>query len=197
MRKGRAAVQRSRGFTLIELMVVIAVLAIMLALAAPSFADFFQRYRLRGAADKVVTLLASARAEAVMRNRNVSIDFKGGGANWCVGANATPEPATPGDAVTGSVSCDCTVANSCKLSNDRVLTVSAGELNGVSIVTLPATMVFNRRNGAMDPLGATAQTSMKSPDSKYTLQLDVSALGRATLCVPDGEPSMAGFSTCQ
>lgn len=188
---------KSRGFTLIELMVVIAVLAIMLTLAAPSFADFFQRYRLRGAADKVVTMLASARAEAVMRNRDVSIDFKGGSTVWCVGANATPEAATPGDKVDGAVSCDCTVADSCKLSDDRVLTVDSSNLGGVSIDSLPGTIVFSRKNGATSPLGSTEQAAFKSPNSKYTLQLDVSALGRATLCVPSGQPAMAGFSTCK
>jgi type IV fimbrial biogenesis protein FimT len=178
-------------------MVVVAVLAIMLTLAAPSFADFFQRYRLRGAADKVVTLLASARAEAVMRNRDVSVDFKGASTNWCVGANATPEAATLGDKVDGAVSCDCSVADSCKLSDDRVLTVDSSNMGGVSIVAPPGTMVFSRKNGAMAPLGSTEQTAFKSPNSKYTLQLDVSALGRATLCVPGGEPVMTGFPTCK
>lgn len=190
--------QRSRGFTLIELMVVIAVLAIMLALAAPSFADFFQRYRLRGAADKVATLLASARAEAVMRNRNVSIDFKGAGTAWCVGAKATPEPAVLGDKVEGSSSCDCQAdAGSCELSAGRTLTVPSSDLGGVSIGALPATLVFSSKNGATEPLGTTATASMQSPNNKYTLRLDVSPLGRATLCVPGDKPSMAGFPTCQ
>jgi type IV fimbrial biogenesis protein FimT len=189
-------VQRSQGFTLIELMVVIAVLAIMIALATPSFADFFERYRLRGAADKVVTLLASARAESVMRNRDVSVDFKGSGGNWCVGANATPNPATAGDPVGVAASCDCSVANSCKLSDDRTLAVSASDLNGVTIGALPATMIFSSKSGGLLPLGTTESTTMVSPNSKYTLQLEISALGRAMLCVPAGKPAMAGFESC-
>jgi type II secretion system GspH-like protein len=142
-------------------------------------------------------LMASARAEAVMRNRDVSIDFKNSGGAWCVGANATPEAATLGEQVSGAVSCDCTVANSCKLSDDRVLTVTSSDLSGVSIGSLPATVVFSSKNGATTPLGSTAQTTLKSPNAKYTLQLDVSALGRVTLCVPSSEPSMAGFPACQ
>ena len=188
---------KSQGFTLIELMVVIAVLAIMLALASPSFADFFQRYRLRGAADKVVTLLASARAESVMRNRDVSIDFKGAGGGWCVGAKATPDPEIPGNLVGSAASCDCNAdATQCTLSDSRTLVVASTEVSGVTIGAVPGTLVFSSKNGAMLPIGSTAQTTLKSPNGKYTLRLDVSALGRASLCVPDGQPVMAGFVAC-
>ena len=54
-----------KGFSLVELMVAVAVLAILLAAAAPSFAEFFDRARLRGAADDVTSLIATARGEAV------------------------------------------------------------------------------------------------------------------------------------
>ena len=61
------------GFTLIELMVALSVLAIMLAAAAPSFADFFERYRLRSAVDDTLNLFAAARQGAVEADRNVKI----------------------------------------------------------------------------------------------------------------------------
>lgn len=196
MEKGRCAVQRSQGFTLIELLVTVSVLAILLALASPSFSDFFQRYWLRGAADKVVNTLASARAEAVMRNRDVSVDFRGGGGAWCVGANATPNPATAGDLVGAAVSCDCTVANSCKVSDGRELVVTTSQINGVTIAGVPGTLLFSSRTGGTSPVGTTASTTLASPNGRFKLRVDVSALGRATLCVPSGEPAMAGFQTC-
>ncbi|WP_119718712.1 GspH/FimT family pseudopilin [Cognatilysobacter tabacisoli] len=190
------AVHRSRGFTLIELLVVVAVLAVMLTLAAPSFTDFFERYRLRGAADEVVTLLASARAESVMRNRDVAVSFGGSGAAWCVGAKAKPEPATPGMSVVGSEACDCTAPATCTMDANRPLVFDAADFAGVSIGTAPANLIFSSRSGGLSPLGTTASTSLTSPSGKYTLQLDVSQLGRATLCVPSGQPAMAGFDSC-
>ena len=188
--------QTSRGFTLIELMVTVAVLAILLTLATPSFSDFFERYRLRGAADKVVNVLSSARAEAVMRNRDVAIDFKGSGANWCMGAKAAADPATAGELVGAPVSCDCAVANSCTISSNRELVVPASQLNGVTITGVPAPLLFSSRTGATDPTGTQASTTLASPNGKFKLRLDVSPLGRTTLCVPSGEPVMAGFQTC-
>lgn len=188
--------QKSQGFTLIELLVTVSVLAILLTLAAPSLSDFFQRYRLRGAADKVVNTLASARAEAVMRNRDVSVDFKAAGSGWCVGANATPDPATAGDLVGAAASCDCTVANSCKVSDGRELVVAASQVEGVTISAIPGTLLLSSRTGGTSPVGTTATTTLISPNGEFKLRVDVSAMGRATLCVPAGEPAMAGFQSC-
>ena len=196
MGKGRSAVQKSQGFTRIELMVTVAVLAVLLALATPSFSDFFQRYRLRGAADKVVNTLAAARAEAVMRNRDVAINFKGGGSSWCMGAKAAANPATAGEPVGAALACDCGVANSCKISDDRELVVLASQVSGVSISALPADLTFSSRSGGTSPVGTTATTTLSSPNGKFKLRLDVSPLGRTTLCVPSGEPAMTGFQSC-
>jgi type IV fimbrial biogenesis protein FimT len=59
---------RPGGFTLIELMVTISVAAIMIALAAPSFASIFNINRLTGTANELLATLQSARIEAVRRN---------------------------------------------------------------------------------------------------------------------------------
>ena len=48
------------GVTLVELMVSLAVLAILATVAVPSFVDFLDKNRVRGAADAVVSLVSSA-----------------------------------------------------------------------------------------------------------------------------------------
>lgn len=63
------------GFTLIELMVVIAVMALIITLAAPSFQRLIQMQRLRSITAKLVTDLQFARAEAVQRNTLVRLSF--------------------------------------------------------------------------------------------------------------------------
>lgn len=64
--------------TLIELLVTLAVLAIVVTLAVPGFQDFVRRNRLAADANNLVTSLAMARSEAVKRATNVTV----ASANW-------------------------------------------------------------------------------------------------------------------
>lgn len=83
--RGRPARPRAAGgFTLIELMVTVAVLAVGLALAAPTLSTQIANYRLRSAAEGVLGGLNYARAEAVRRNSNVSFTLDASGAGWTV-----------------------------------------------------------------------------------------------------------------
>ncbi len=63
--------RRSRGFTLIELMVTIAVLVIVIAIGVPGFQSVINGTRLSSAANELSAALQVARAEAVRRNRSV------------------------------------------------------------------------------------------------------------------------------
>ncbi len=63
---------RQRGFTLVELVVTIAVLALILMTAMPSVVSWLDNTRIRGAADSLQNGLQIARAEAVRRNQSVS-----------------------------------------------------------------------------------------------------------------------------
>lgn len=62
-----------KGFTMIELVVTMAVLAILVALAAPSFTSVINNNRLTGNANELLSTLQSARMEAVRRNAQVVI----------------------------------------------------------------------------------------------------------------------------
>lgn len=58
-----------RGLTLIELMMAIAIAAILLAVAAPSFQQALNGNRLGSAANELASAINLARAEAVRQNR--------------------------------------------------------------------------------------------------------------------------------
>jgi type IV fimbrial biogenesis protein FimT len=70
----------SRGFTLIELMVSIAVLAILLGIAAPSFRSMTATSDLRGVSNELITTLAQARSEAIKRGGRVTVCMSADGA---------------------------------------------------------------------------------------------------------------------
>ena len=64
---------RLTGFTLIEMMVVIGIVAILGAIAAPNMSAMIKRQRIKTAAFDVFASLTYARSEAIKRNTTVTI----------------------------------------------------------------------------------------------------------------------------
>ena len=81
---GRLARAPARGFTMAELMVVLAIVAVSATLAAPSIANIMAGYRVRGVGEGILNGLNYARTEAVRRNTPVSFALTSGGAGWTV-----------------------------------------------------------------------------------------------------------------
>jgi len=69
------AVQHERGFSLIELMVTISVMALLLAAAVPSFGPWVANSRVRSTAESLQNGIRLAQTEAVRRNRQVAFTF--------------------------------------------------------------------------------------------------------------------------
>jgi type IV fimbrial biogenesis protein FimT len=184
---------RNSGVTLIELMVTVAVAAILLVAAVPSFLDFFDKNRARGAADDVVSVISNARAAAVRADRDVRITFGGTTAAWCVGANAAAEP-TGGNPVAAPADCDCTDAAQCVVGGER-LAVDVGKHADVSVDSVATAFTFSSKLGLISPLG-TAAATFTSPRGKYDVRVNINTLGQASLCVPAGKPVIAGVASC-
>lgn len=72
-----------RGFTLIELMIAVAVVAIIIVIAAPSFRDMVLMQRLRSITAQLVTDLQFARNEAVARGTLLRLSFQSDGNQSC------------------------------------------------------------------------------------------------------------------
>ena len=82
---------RRRGFTLVELLVTVAVLAVGGMLAAPSANSMLSNRKVQGAAQSILDGLNLARAEAVRRNTAVRFTMNAAGNGWTV---AQVSPAT-------------------------------------------------------------------------------------------------------
>lgn len=64
---------RERGFTLIEMVIVMALIALMALIAAPWLVKLYQRNSIKSAAFEVQTTLMAARMKAVKLNQQVSV----------------------------------------------------------------------------------------------------------------------------
>ena len=68
-------IKRNQGFTLVELMVTIAVLAIIAMMAAPSFGDIMMSQNLNRSTQELVGQLNNARSKAVLERRDVKVQL--------------------------------------------------------------------------------------------------------------------------
>lgn len=111
---------RRKGITLIELLVMLAIVTILSLLSIPLYKDLSEYYRITTAVQQLHSILEYARTEAVKRNTSVYVSVTTGD-SWCYGVN------------TGSA-CTCTTASSCNLGAvsapaPQLLTLSATGLS--------------------------------------------------------------------
>ena len=74
---------RQRGITLIEVLVVVSVIAILAAVAVPSFQSFTDQRRVEGAANEYASHVHWARSHALQTGSAVRIKVESGGGNAC------------------------------------------------------------------------------------------------------------------
>lgn len=79
------------GFTTIELMVVVSIVAVLAALAGPSFLLMIESWRVRDATESLRSTLMLARSEAIKRGGLVTIEKLPNNTNGCTTASSNQD----------------------------------------------------------------------------------------------------------
>jgi prepilin-type N-terminal cleavage/methylation domain-containing protein len=190
-----ARVSRIRGFTLIELMITLAVIVVLMIVAIPSFQAYRQRATLRAVTEQTLGLWQQARFEAAKRNTYVRFGVAGGGT--CIGAatqalvNGTDIPTSA-----NTSACDCTGADNTNLCDIFAYPANSSEWQGATINGTP-TLGNNLGIAVLEPKNATLTASSDAGAIRfagppgpqgYRINLRVDAMGRGVLCQSSSSP---------
>lgn len=169
--------RQNAGFTLIELMVVVALAAIILSLAAPSFTSTLARKRLEGVASELATDIQYARSEAARRNARVRVIF----GTTCYAVHVSSDVAGSTDAT----SCTALGTNAVEL---KTVQISGGTTLAFTSNNTKAFIEFDPVRGmAIDAAGADSSGFVNATNSAGNWQIRAIAtkVGRVKLCSPN------------
>jgi len=174
------------GFTMIELMVTVAVLGVLAAVAFPSMRDYLDRQRLISQVRAISELAQVARSEAIKRSA-----ASGGAAVNTIAMTVDPTSPWYVGLATGNAACSgatCIITGS---TDRRLVTATECSSCTMSSPAAQAVIVFDLRGLVTG--GAAQDITLASPMGKQ-LRLSVSRLGRISLCTPSG--SVSGYPSC-
>jgi type IV fimbrial biogenesis protein FimT len=182
-------IARHRGFTLLELMLTVTVLAVLVTLTGPSMQQMLARNRLKTAAQALVEDMQWTRGEAIRRNLDLylTIDVDA----WCYGISTSKD-------------CDCRLTDPRSVKACTLPTAGLPVLKTISGIDYPGIRIsgdgmtflgrppqtsFKSRRGTAQPGGLT----LESPQGAQ-LRVILSIVGRVRLCTPSR--SVAGYRSC-
>lgn len=185
-----------RGFSIVELMVAIVLLAISAALALPSYRELIEKRQITYGAEQLMAFVNAAQSESIKQNSVLTVSWSRTADNdWCVGA------------VLGNTACDCAQTNVaatdfCAIDSQAwvINNSHAGNRDLVTAMEGDGAYSFNPVRGLVesetdDPFFV---VGMSSNGGRYNLEMSVSRTGQVGLCNSiGGEHPVPGYAVCE
>ncbi|EHR70193.1 prepilin-type N-terminal cleavage/methylation domain-containing protein [Burkholderiales bacterium JOSHI_001] len=160
---------RSRGFTLLELMLAVTLVGVLASMALPSFGSAVSRQRLKTVSQTLAVDMAEARHEAVRSGRPLKLVVREG-RDWCW-------------AITDRADADCHQSVSGAFRQARAV-----DHPGLNLLQATGATFGTTDGVALQQGGAMMETAIGD-----RVRVRLSPLGRTSLCSPNGAP---GFVPC-
>ena len=185
---------RSRGFSIVELVVSLSVMLILTAIAIPSLMRSLRAYQLNDAATRLSAMLKFARFEAVRRNTQVNFLMQASGTGYLVGTdsngNNVLDPKEKQELIAGFA----TLLPSGVAPPPTAITTALGASTLTTVYSPPATVTFDAR-GAIR-VGGTVSSSIfvfyigstNDPDPGYRAVILLPAGTTQIWSAPTGGP---------
>ena len=176
--------KQQRGITLIEAAVTLAVLAVLVCGAAPSFSGLIERQRLASLAAQMATDVQFTRSAAVWRNEPLRLSFYSAawGSCYVVHSGARDQ-------------CSCathTITAVCTGDAVQLKTVSVATSTGMGVQANVSSILFDPLHGTSTPTGTLRVVSTTAGAIHHI----VNVLGRVRTCTPSGRPALPGYRAC-
>ncbi len=169
----------AQGFTLVEMVAVVAVAGIVATTAVPSLAGLIDKQRISGVASELTSDLQYARAEAVHRNQGVRVSFRADAGCYVIHTGSADQ-------------CECTAAGtpSCEGDAQAIKAVALDDAHRISLHSNVASIVFDPVHGTASPAATLRITGPQGRSVQHTVNI----MGRVRSCSP--QPSVSGYRAC-
>ena len=171
--------KQSDGFTLIELIIVVAIIGIFSAVAIPSIKDMTDRNRLKNIVETMAQDIQLARSEAVKRNSDIFLTVDESAA-WCYGIDSN------------AAGCDCTVTNSANDAYCDLKRIVSTDFSNISVTAANT----NLASVTFTPTGVAQNTGkIEFVSGNMLARLNVNVVGRIRTC-SDNISSFVALAQC-
>jgi type IV fimbrial biogenesis protein FimT len=182
----------TRGFSLVELLMSVLLVALGAAVALPSYRDMVEKRQVTNAAEQVASFINSAQGVAMKTNRVVTVSYaRTGDDDWCVGA------------ISGETACDCSQADPeeadyCQIGS-QPFTIGANHTGGLELlhnIDGDGAYAFDPIRGLFRNLDDALTMEMRSESGEFRLNVQVNNTGRVIICSADEGHSIPGYGVC-